>query len=171
MKKPTKIYRNVIFTFSIVFWIDWDSFINAMLTLLKLLPSFRRSLNKKQKASTVQSKWENVFDKLIVFIKTNNPLDESGTIVEHPVLLAVGPAKKTILQFYVKVDGRKIPIKTNCTSIEAFDRLYQSYVVFNREYDWELKTFFDFLQYFVYDKKEGVNLTTRQKEIWKLISV
>lgn len=89
----------------------------------------------------------------------------------HPVLVAVGPAKKTILQFYVKVDGRMIPIKTNCTSIEAFDRLYQSYVVFNCEFDWEVKTFFDFLQYFVYDKKEGANLTTRQKEIWKLISV
>lgn len=141
-----------------------------MLTLLKLLPSFRRSLNAKEKdASVVQIKAKNVFEKLIVFVKTNNPIDTSS-ISDLPVIVAVGPVKKTILQYFLKIDGQLLPMKENCSSIEAFDNLYKAHTVFNCSYDWELKTFYDFLRYFIYEEKEGIAVTTRQKEVWKFIS-
>lgn len=142
-----------------------------MLTLVKLLPSFRRSLNAKEKdSSIVQTKAKNIFEKLIIFVKTNNPI-ETSSISEVPVLVAVGPVKKTILQYFLKFGGQLLPMKENCTSIEAFDCLYKAHTVFNCPFDWELKTFYDFLRYFIYEEKEGITLTTRQKEIWKFISV
>ncbi len=142
-----------------------------MLTLLKLLPSFRKSLNKKQKTTDDQVKARNVFDKLIVFLKSNNAVNESRSNSSHPILVAVGPVKNTILNYFISIGGQLIPTKSNCTPIEAFDYLYKAHVAFDCKYDWELKSFFEFLQYFVYEKKEGVTLTTRQIEISKLISL
>lgn len=142
-----------------------------MLTLLKLLPSYRRSLNAQQKESVSQIKAKNVVDKLIVFVKSNHPIDQTETISELPILIAIGPVKKTVLQYFLKFGGQLFPLKENSTSVEAFDCLYKFHSVFNCSYDWELKTFYDFLKYFIYEDKEGVTLTTRQKEIWKFISV
>lgn len=137
-----------------------------MLTLLKLLPSFRKNVNKKPR---VENKGENVFDKLVLFIKSNNSLEDLLPS-EFPILIAIGPVKNTILQFVIRIDDQLLPTKTNCTSVDAFDTLFKFYKVFDCEYDWELKTFFNFLQYFVYEQQEEIELTTRQKEIWKLIS-
>lgn len=143
-----------------------------MLTLLlKLLPSYRKSLNTRNEIEIIQIKARNVFEKVIVFVKSNQPIEETTTISDGPILIAVGPVKKTILQFYLKVGGQLLPLKENCSSIEAFDCLYKAHSVFNCTFDWELKTFFDFLSYFIYEEKEGIILTTRQKEIWKYISI
>lgn len=142
-----------------------------MLTLLKLLPSFRRSGSKKQKRTDVKVKADNVLDKLIVYLKTNNALTDVKSDYGHPILVAVGPVKNTILQYFIKIEGQLLPTKSNCTPMEAFDYLYKAHVAFDCKYDWELKSFFEFLQYFVCDQKEGVILTTRQIEISKLISV
>lgn len=167
------IFKSSFFK-SFKFYTEWDSITNAMLTLLKLLPSFRKSINKKQKTTTtttVQTKGDNIFEKLIVFVKSNNAIEQPKVISELPILIAVGPVKKTILQYFLKIDGQLLPTKNNCTSIEAFDYLYKAHTVFDCSYDWELRTFYDFIQYFIYEEKEGIALTTRQKEIWKLISV
>lgn len=143
-----------------------------MLTLLKLLPSFRRSGNKKQKtADDVLIKARNVFDKVIVFVKANNALSEIESNSEHPVLLAVGPVKSTILQYFIQIGGKLLPTKNNITPVEAFDYLYKAHIAFECNYDWELKSFYEFLQYFVYGRKEGIILSTRQIEISKIFTV
>lgn len=160
-----------MFVLNFLLFKGWDSFTNGMLTLLKLLPSFRRSGSKKQKTTDVKVKADNVFDKIIVFLKTNNPVNDVKSNFGHPILVAIGPVKNTILQYFIRIEGHLLPTKSNCTPMEAFDYLYKAYIAFDYKYDWELKSFFEFLQYFVYDNKEGVILTTRQIEISKLISV
>jgi len=89
---------------------------------------------------------------------------QSGTNIEEhlrnitasaqPYLLAVGPQKKSVHQFYIILDQHAIPCKST-SSLGAFDELFKSHFVFGTSYNTMLHNMYTFIQTTVYNIDVG----------------
>ncbi|XP_058867908.1 uncharacterized protein LOC117407842 isoform X1 [Acipenser ruthenus] len=84
---------------------------------------------------------------------------------EQPFLLCVGEQKNIIQKFYIVVDQKAIPCKTQ-TSEAAFDELFKAHYVFGVSCDEALGSFYTFIQTTVYNIDVGnAKESPRVKEI------
>lgn len=90
-------------------------------------------------------------------------LKETGPA--QPFLLCVGERKNSIQNFYIILDQKAIPSKTQ-TGVAAFDELFKAHFAFAVSYDEALCNFYTFIQTTVYGIDVGsVKESPRVKEI------
>ncbi|XP_045572381.1 uncharacterized protein isoform X6 [Salmo salar] len=140
----------------------WESDLAAILLLLHLLPPTSKG-PKTAKIRTSQAA-----DHLVRFMKVGTSMVTFLETVRHeqqPFLLCVGERKNSIQKFYIVVDQKAIPCKTQ-TSVAAFDELFKAHYVFSVSYHEALCNFYTFIQTTVYGIDVGkAKESSRVKEI------
>eukprot|EP00063_Salmo_salar_P090382 XP_014065217.1 PREDICTED: uncharacterized protein LOC106610388 isoform X8 [Salmo salar] len=140
----------------------WESDLAAILLLLHLLPPTSKG-PKTAKIRTSQAA-----DHLVRFMKVGTSMVTFLETVRHeqqPFLLCVGERKNSLQKFYIVVDQKAIPCKTQ-TSVAAFDELFKAHYVFSVSYHEALCNFYTFIQTTVYGIDVGkAKESSRVKEI------
>ncbi|TDH05601.1 hypothetical protein EPR50_G00124110 [Perca flavescens] len=119
----------------------YDQEMASLFLLLHLLPPPPGGL-KSPKISACDA-----VERLVIFHKSCCSLEEHlrNQQGRQPYLLAVGRQKSKIDNFYITMEKRLIPCKTN-RSLGACDELFKAHFVFNLSYDVALVNFYTFLQ-------------------------
>lgn len=130
----------------------WDSDIASILLLLHLIPPSAQGRKKPGKVSASQAEKH-----LIVFKKSGPSIDEhldAITSSTQPYLLAVGPQRNQISQYFIILDKTAIPCMSN-SSLSAFDELFKAHFVFGTAYHNMLYNMFTFIQTTIYNIDVG----------------
>jgi len=103
----------------------------------------------------------------IYFSQSATPLhtDENKN---QPKLIAVGPNKLAIDQYFLKVDTNLILLPTT-DIIKAIDYLFKAHFVFHTEYDGDLKNFWILIQHYFY--KISSNCSNKVIETYTKIEI
>lgn len=162
-----------ISNFFLFYSLDWDRVTNSFIALTQLVPP-----TAKGKKSATREKAKNIIKKLIIHIQvriwiilyiilyiTSTKEDsllcysiyfsQSGTPLHtnenkgQPKLIAVGPNKLAIDQYFLKIDKHLILLETKDV-IKAFDYLFKAHYAFHIEYDEDLKNFWTLIQHYFY---------------------
>ncbi|XP_062309209.1 uncharacterized protein LOC134038860 isoform X1 [Osmerus eperlanus] len=139
----------------------WDCEVAAICLLLHLLPP----TSKGKKSAKISATDAAV--RLVKFLKVGRSMEtflkETGPA--QPFLLCVGERKNSIQNFYIILDQKAIPSKTQ-TGVAAFDELFKAHFAFAVSYDEALCNFYTFIQTTVYGIDVGsVKESPRVKEI------
>ncbi|XP_067206229.1 uncharacterized protein [Linepithema humile] len=123
--------------------LDWDRVTNSYIALTQLVPPTARG-----KKSAAREKTKNIIKKLIIYIQSATPLniDENKS---QPKLIAVGPNKLAIDQYFLKIDKNLILLPTK-DIIKAVDYLFKAHYVFHIKYDVDLQNFWMLIQHYFY---------------------
>lgn len=83
------------------------------------------------------------------FLQAGTPLKADKEITKQPQLIAVGPNKSAIDQYFLAIDTSflLLPVKD---VLGAVDFLFKAYHVFHTEYDKDLQNFWIYLQHYFY---------------------
>ncbi|XP_039521452.1 uncharacterized protein LOC120474899 [Pimephales promelas] len=130
----------------------WDSDLSSIILLLHLIPPSAQGRKRPGKVSASQAEKH-----LVVFKKSGTNIEEhlrNITASAQPYLLAVGPQKKSVHQFYIILDQHAIPCKST-SSLGAFDELFKSHFVFGTSYNTMLHNMYTFIQTTVYNIDVG----------------
>ncbi|XP_030228426.1 uncharacterized protein LOC115555605 isoform X2 [Gadus morhua] len=123
----------------------WDCEVAAICLLLHLLPP----TSKGKKSAKISATDATV--RLVKFLKVGRSMEtflkETGPA--QPFLLCVGERKNSIQNFYIILDQKAIPSKTQ-TGVAAFDELFKAHFAFAVSYDEALCNFYTFIQTTVY---------------------
>ncbi|XP_058867913.1 uncharacterized protein LOC131696855 isoform X2 [Acipenser ruthenus] len=141
--------------------LGWDSDLAAILLLLHLLPP----TSKDKRAAKIAV--SQAADHLVKYMKVGTSMVTFLAQVgrEQPFLLCVGEQKNIIQKFYIVVDQKAIPCKTQ-TSEAAFDELFKAHYVFGVSCEEALGSFYTFIQTTVYNIDVGnAKESPRVKEI------
>lgn len=101
---------------------------------------------------------------IFLFLQTGIPLDDIVNPTEQPFLIAIGPNRSAIAQYYISVDGKTLPIEKNSSFINALDILFKCHFVLNVKFDSFLKSFWEYLEYEVYKISTNSNFTPKMRE-------
>lgn len=102
---------------------------------------------------------------MIIYFQSNTPRENYTFTSQQPFLIAVGPNKSAISQYFLSIDGRLINIPLEFSFIEAFDLMFKAFYIFNLQFDYDLENFYKFLSIFVYKIESREKATTRLIEI------
>lgn len=86
-----------------------------------------------------------------------------------PLIIAQGPNKLAISQYFIYVDGDYINIPIEYKFAQVVDLLIKVYFIFNISYDTDLSQFLNYIQIYFY-KIVGPKATTRMVEIYTKIN-
>lgn len=91
---------------------------------------------------------------------------EAATVkTTQPCLLAVGPRKDNILNYYIAVDGKLIPTDA-LTADAAFDVLFKTHFVLDTQFDGNMKSFYEFMHVYFYNMEPAkIQFTPRMREV------
>nr|XP_033963161.1 uncharacterized protein LOC117464696 [Pseudochaenichthys georgianus] len=140
----------------------WDCEVAAILLLLHLLPP-----TSKGKKSPVKISAKDAAGRLVKFLRVGKSIETflKDTGPSQPFLLCVGERNDSIQHFYIVMDQKAIPCKTQ-TGVAAFDELFKAHFAFAVSYDEALCNFYTFIQTTVYGIDVGsVKESPRVKEI------
>lgn len=132
--------------------IVWDSDLASVLLLLHLIPPSAQGQKRPGKVSASQAE-----NHLVVFKKSGTNIEEHLQDISanaQPYLLAVGPQKDSIHQFFIILDQHAIPCKST-SSLGAFDELFKAHYVFGTSYNTMLHNMYTFIQTTVYNIDVG----------------
>ncbi|XP_051726505.1 uncharacterized protein LOC127499874 isoform X2 [Ctenopharyngodon idella] len=130
----------------------WDSDFSSILLLLHLIPPSAQGRKRPGKVSASQAEKH-----LVVFKKSGTNIEEhlrDITASAQPYLLAVGPQKNSVHQFFIVLDQHAIPCKST-SSLGAFDELFKAHFVFGTSYNTMLHNMYTFIQTTVYNIDVG----------------
>ncbi|XP_067257291.1 uncharacterized protein [Chanodichthys erythropterus] len=130
----------------------WDSDLSSILLLLHLIPPSAQGRKRPGKVSASQAEKH-----LVVFKKSGTNIEEhlrNITASAQPYLLAVGPQKNAVHQFFIVLDQHAIPCKST-SSLGAFDELFNAHFVFGTSYNTMLHNMYTFIQTTVYNIDVG----------------
>ncbi|KAL6265771.1 hypothetical protein P5V15_002582 [Pogonomyrmex californicus] len=108
----------------------WDRVTNSYIALTQLVPPTARGKNSAAREKNA----------------TPLHIDENKT---QPKLIAVGPNKLAIDQYFLKIDKHLILLPTK-DIIKAIDYLFKAHYVFHTEYNGDLKNFWTLIQHYFY---------------------
>lgn len=129
-----------------------------MQTFLKLVCLLPPVNTKKTSFSTSRGSTTAALEKLIIYYKKAEEFVSTST---QPQLIATGPNKKAISNFFVSIDGKLIPVPVSKID-NAIDFIFKTHFVFDVEYEKSLISFWKFLQNDVYKIKCTVNNTLKK---------
>ncbi|RXN31317.1 hypothetical protein ROHU_017098 [Labeo rohita] len=115
----------------------WDSDLSSIILLLHLIPPSAQGRKRPGKSGT------NIEEHL-----------REITSVAQPYLLAVGPQKNSIHQYFIILDRHAIPCKST-SSLGAIDELFKAHFVFGTSYNIMLHNMYTFIQTTVYNIDVG----------------
>ncbi|XP_039520696.1 uncharacterized protein LOC120474475 isoform X3 [Pimephales promelas] len=130
----------------------WDSDLSSIILLLHLIPPPAQGRKRPGKVSASQAEKH-----LVVFKKSGTNIEEhlrNITASAQPYLLAVGPQKKSVHQYFIILDQHAIPCKST-SSLGAFDELFKAHFVFGTSYNTMLHNMYTFIQTTVYNIDVG----------------
>lgn len=130
----------------------WDTDLSSILLLLHLIPPSAQGRKRPGKVSASQAEKH-----LVVFKKSGTNIEEhlqDITASAQPYLLAVGPQKKSVHQYFIILDQHAIPCKST-SSLGAFDELFKAHFVFGTTYNSMLHNMYTFIQTTVYNIDVG----------------
>ncbi|XP_044005499.1 uncharacterized protein LOC122850413 [Aphidius gifuensis] len=137
--------------------LDWDRVSNSLIALVALIPP---TVHGKKLAS--RDKLVNIVTKLIFFQKSGTPLQSPlNQGRSQPKLIAIGPSKRAIHQYYIEIDNKFILLQT-INVVEAISYLFKAHYVFHVDFHSDLKNFWTFLQNYFFKIKS--NCTTSANE-------
>ncbi|XP_051512255.1 uncharacterized protein LOC127416755 [Myxocyprinus asiaticus] len=128
----------------------WDSDLSSILLLLHLIPPSAQGRKRPGKVSQAEKH-------LVVFKKSGTNIEEhlrDITASAQPYLLAVGPQKNSVHQYFIVLDQHAIPCKST-SSLGAFDELFKAHFVFGTSYNTMLHNMYTFIQTTVYNIDVG----------------
>lgn len=99
-------------------------------------------------------------------IQTHVPRAEYELLNQQPYLIAVGPNKSAISEFFVVVDKQLICLSPNIDFLHAFDLLFKTFYIFNIEFDLNLENFFGFIANYIYKLPNSKSANLRQIDIY-----
>lgn len=126
----------------------WDSDLASILLLLHLIPPSAQGRKRPGKVSASQAERH-----LVVFRKRGTNVEEHLRVITasaQPYLLAVGPQKNSVHQYFIILDQHPIPCKST-SSVGAFDELFKAHYVFGTSYNTLLHNMYTFIQTTVYN--------------------
>lgn len=130
----------------------WDSDLSSIILLLHLIPPSAQGRKRPGKVSASQAEKQ-----LVVFKKSGTNIEEhlrEITAIAQPYLLAVGPQKNSVHQYFIVLDQHAIPCKST-SSLGAFDELFKAHFVFGTSYNIMLHNMYTFIQTTVYNIDVG----------------
>nr|XP_055035025.1 uncharacterized protein LOC129422902 [Misgurnus anguillicaudatus]XP_055035026.1 uncharacterized protein LOC129422902 [Misgurnus anguillicaudatus] len=130
----------------------WDSDLSSKLLLLHLIPPSAQGRKRPGKVSASQAERH-----LVVFKKSGTNIEEhlrNITGSDQPYLLAGGPQKNAVHQYFIILDQHAIPCKST-SSLGAFDELFKAHFVFGTNYNTMLHNMYTFIQTTVYNIDVG----------------
>ncbi|XP_058627992.1 uncharacterized protein LOC131538126 isoform X3 [Onychostoma macrolepis] len=130
----------------------WDSDLSSIILLLHLIPPSAQGRKRPGKVSASQAEKH-----LVVFKKSGTNIEEhlrEMTAIAQPYLLAVGPQKNSVHQYFIVLDQHAIPCKST-SSLGAFDELFKAHFVFGTSYNIMLHNMYTFIQTTVYNIDVG----------------
>ncbi|XP_056128018.1 uncharacterized protein LOC130105842 [Rhinichthys klamathensis goyatoka] len=130
----------------------WDTDLSSILLLLHLIPPSAQGRKRPGKVSASQAEKH-----LVVFKKSGTNIEEhlrNITASAQPYLLAVGPQKKSVHQYFIILDQHAIPCNST-SSLGAFDELFKAHFVFGTSYNTMLHNMYTFIQTTVYNIDVG----------------
>ncbi|XP_076137860.1 uncharacterized protein LOC143121386 [Alosa pseudoharengus] len=130
----------------------WDSDLASILLLLHLIPPTAQGRKRPGKVAASQAEKH-----LVVFKKSGTSVQEHLDAIRtstQPYLLAVGPKKSELHQFFIVLDQNAIPCRST-SSLGAFDELFKAHFVFGTLYNSMLHNMFVFIQTTVYNIDVG----------------
>ncbi|XP_048054444.1 uncharacterized protein LOC125273289 [Megalobrama amblycephala] len=130
----------------------WDSDLSSILLLLHLIPPSAQGRKRPGKVSASQAEKH-----LVVFKKSGTNIEEhlrNITASAQSYLLAVGPQKNAVHQFFIVLNQHAIPCKST-SSLGAFDELFKAHFVFGTSYNTMLHNMYTFIQTTVYNIDVG----------------
>lgn len=94
------------------------------------------------------------------------PLNEIlvNRTTKQPIILAVGPNKGAIEEYFIILDNEILPSEEN-DIVSTLDLLFKIHFVFNLQFETNLKGFFQFLEFFFYNLESNIIITPRMREI------
>ncbi|RXN38379.1 serine threonine- kinase pim-1-like protein [Labeo rohita] len=130
----------------------WDSDLSSIILLLYLIPPSAQGRKRPGKSGT------NIEEHL-----------REITAVAQPYLLAAGPWKSSVHQYFIVLDRHAIPCKST-SSLGAFDELFKAHFVFGTSYNIMLHNMYTFIQITVYNIDVGkVKESSRVAEIVNIV--
>lgn len=123
--------------------LDWDRITNSFIALTQLVPPTARG-----KKSAARERSTNIIKKLIIYTQSATPLNTDDS-KSQPKLIAVGPNKLAIEQYFLKIDKHLILLQTR-DIIKAIDYLFKAHYAFHIEYDGDLHNFWILIQHYFY---------------------
>ncbi|KAM9435778.1 uncharacterized protein Hap1MRO34_008942 [Clarias gariepinus] len=130
----------------------WDSDLSSIILLLHLIPPSAQGRKRPGKVSASQAEKH-----LVVFKKSGTNIEEhlrEITAVAQPYLLAVGPQKNSVHNYFIVLDRHAIPCKST-SSLGAVDELFKAHFVFGTSYNLMLHNMYTFIQTTVYNIDVG----------------
>ncbi|XP_067300880.1 uncharacterized protein [Pseudorasbora parva] len=129
----------------------WDTDLSSILLLLHLIPPSAQGRKRPGKVSASQAEKH-----LVVFKKSGTNIEEHLRDITsaQPYLLAVGPQKNSVRQFFIILDQHAIPCKST-SSLGAFDELFKAHFVFGTSYNTMLHNMYTFIQTTVFNIDVG----------------
>ncbi|XP_053351238.1 uncharacterized protein LOC128520842 [Clarias gariepinus] len=144
----------------------WDSDLSSIILLLHLIPPSAQGRKRPGKVSASQAEKH-----LVVFKKSGTNIEEhlrEITAVAQPYLLAVGPQKNSVHNYFIVLDRHAIPCKST-SSLGAVDELFKAHFVFGTSYNLMLHNMYTFIQTTVYNIDVGkVKESPRVAEVAKI---
>lgn len=96
-------------------------------------------------------------------MQLNTAVEKFGVESTAPFLIATGPNRLAISQFYIVIDGKIIPLPVNFNFVKSFDILFKTFYVLNIEFSNSLKNLFNFLALYIYKiSKEKPSIRLRE---------
>ncbi|XP_071827689.1 uncharacterized protein [Apostichopus japonicus] len=125
---------------------SWDKETATILLVLCLLPPANHGRTGVSKLPVIKA-----VDFLIQFEKSGCSIDAflENSSAMQPYILALGPTKSSISQYFIVVDHLALPCAAH-DALGAFDALFKSHYVFGLHYSKHLLNFWTFLQTTVY---------------------
>ncbi|XP_055309647.1 uncharacterized protein LOC129573285 [Sitodiplosis mosellana] len=114
-------------------------------------------------------------DKLIVYSDNINGSPDNLIVKKniHPYIIAVGPKKNDISNYYIDVEEHLIPIPNGFNSLKVIDMLFKCHKVFHLQYNPAYVKLMHFIDYFVFDDKENaeIDVTVSMRKISEKLNV
>ncbi|KAK2845983.1 hypothetical protein Q7C36_010837, partial [Tachysurus vachellii] len=132
----------------------WDSDLSSIIHLLHLIPPSAQGQKRPGKVSASQAEKHLVVFKKVCFGTNIEEHFREITAIAQPYLLAVGPQKNSVHQYFIILDQHAIPCKST-SSLGAFDELFKAHFVFGTSYNIMLHNMFTFIQTTVYNIDVG----------------
>ncbi|KAK0157299.1 hypothetical protein PV328_011057 [Microctonus aethiopoides] len=144
---------------------EWDRMTNSLVALTQLIPPTARGPRAAGRGKKID-----IIKKLIKFKKAGTPIQVADEEKSQPRIIAVGPNKQAVNQFYIEIDKTFILLPVN-DMLRATDYLFKAQYAFNTEFDADLKNFWIFIQNYIYGisryivKPTTTNVTLNISEI------
>lgn len=83
----------------------------------------------------------------------------------------MGENRLAISSYYLCVEDEIIILPPNISAIEAFDYLFKAHYIFNQDFDYSTKTFFNFVASYFYKIESTDSKILRIKEIYSKLEL